>query len=211
MDDGTDDILAEIAAYYSARLAEHGPTARGADWNSEEGQQLRFAQLAKLIVPPLGFSLNDVGCGYAAMFDYLDGNCRDFSYFGIDVSASMIATARARIGSRSNVRLNVAGMPPTVADYSIASGIFNVRGQRGDADWSGYLETMLAAFDRCSRRGFAFNCLTAYADAEKKRPDLYYADPCAVFDLCKRSFSRDVALLHDYGLYEFTILVRKTT
>jgi hypothetical protein len=38
---------------------------------------------------------------------------------------------------------------------------------------------------------------------------LYYADPCAIFDLCKRRYSRNVALLHDYGLYEFTIVVRK--
>jgi hypothetical protein len=30
-----------------------------------------------------------------------------------------------------------------------------------------------------------------------------------IFDICKRKFSRNVALLHDYGLYEFTILVRK--
>jgi len=30
-----------------------------------------------------------------------------------------------------------------------------------------------------------------------------------LFDYCKRTYSRDVALLHDYGLYEFTILVRK--
>jgi hypothetical protein len=57
--------------------------------------------------------------------------------------------------------------------------------------------------------GFAFNCLTSYSDAERKRDYLYYADPCALFDLCKRRYSRNVALLHDYGLYEFTLLVRK--
>ena len=39
---------------------------------------------------------------------------------------------------------------------------------------------------------------------------LYYADPGRLFDLCKRRYSRNIALLHDYGLYEFTILVRKT-
>jgi hypothetical protein len=41
------------------------------------------------------------------------------------------------------------------------------------------------------------------------KPHLYYADPCDLFDLCKRRFSPQVTLLHDYGLYEFTILVRK--
>jgi hypothetical protein len=41
------------------------------------------------------------------------------------------------------------------------------------------------------------------------RDDLYYADPCELFDHCKRQHSRNVALLHDYTLYEFTILVRR--
>jgi hypothetical protein len=53
------------------------------------------------------------------------------------------------------------------------------------------------------------NCLTGYSDDDKKRDYLYYADPCRLFDLCKRRYSRQVALLHDYGLYEFTVLVRK--
>ncbi|REM56201.1 class I SAM-dependent methyltransferase, partial [Mycobacterium tuberculosis] len=51
----------------------------------------------------------------------------------------------------------------------------------------------------------------SYSDASKMRDDLYYADPCALFDLCKRRYSKSVALLHDYGLYEFTILVRKAS
>ncbi|HAW53355.1 MAG TPA: SAM-dependent methyltransferase, partial [Flavobacteriales bacterium] len=47
------------------------------------------------------------------------------------------------------------------------------------------------------------------SDPDRKRPDLYYGDPCFFFDYCKRNFSRNVALLHDYNLYDFTILVRK--
>ncbi len=29
------------------------------------------------------------------------------------------------------------------------------------------------------------------------------------FDYCKRNFSKNVALLRNYGLYDFTVLVRK--
>ena len=43
---------------------------------------------------------------------------------------------------------------------------------------------------------------------DRMRDDLYYADPGFVFDHCKRRYSRHVALLHDYGLWEFTVLVR---
>jgi hypothetical protein len=53
--------------------------------------------------------------------------------------------------------------------------------------------------------------LTSYSDSGRmaRRPDLYFADPLFYFDYCKRNFSPDIALLHDYGLYDFTVLVRK--
>ena len=62
---------------------------------------------------------------------------------------------------------------------------------------------------KLSRTGFAFNALSLYSDPDRRRPDLYYADPLYWFDHCKRRYCRFVALLHDYPLYEFTILVRK--
>jgi len=43
-----------------------------------------------------GFSLNDLGCGYGALLDYLTPRWREFSYCGCDVSADMISAARDR-------------------------------------------------------------------------------------------------------------------
>ncbi len=110
------------------------------------------------------------------------------------------------------MQMRISALPPTpaeIADYGIASGIFNVRLGHSDSEWQNYLERTLDVLDRTSRRGFGFNCLTSYSDRERMRDYLYYANPGALFDLCKRRYSRNVALLHDYGLYEFTILVRK--
>jgi SAM-dependent methyltransferase len=209
MENKTTEILVEVADYYSAKLAEHGETPRGVDWNGEESQELRFAQLAQVISQQAGFSLNDLGCGYGALFDYLSSCCRDFVYNGSDVSTNMINAAQNRHASSPNARFSVAAEPPEMADYGIASGIFNVRLGRSDTEWCNYLEATLDVLDRTSRLGFAFNCLTSYSDSDKMRNYLYYADPCVLFDLCKRRYSRHVALLHDYGLYEFTILVKK--
>jgi hypothetical protein len=94
------------------------------------------------------------------------------------------------------------------ADVTLASGIFNVRLDVPDDEWRAYIEATLERIAGLSRRGFAFNMLTSYSDAEKMRSDLYYGDPRSFFDLCKRRYSRNVALLHDYGLYEFTMIVR---
>ena len=72
------------------------------------------------------------------------------------------------------------------------------------------LETLARMNELCTR-AFAFNMITNYSDADRmaQRPDLYFGDPLFFFDFCKRHLSPNVALLHDYGIYDFTILVRK--
>lgn len=201
--------LKEIAEYYSSKLAQYGETPRGVDWNGQESQSLRFEQLCQVIESSSSFSVNDLGCGYGALYDFMVRRYESFSYFGIDIVDSMIQAARQRFQDKAGVSFSLANVPEKTADYGFASGIFNVRLGRSDDDWQSYLEATLDGLDQTSRFGFAFNCLTCYSDAHKMHDYLYYADPCTLFDLCKRRYSRNVALLHDYGLYEFTILVRK--
>ncbi len=208
-DKSSSEILCEVAEYYTSKLAEHGETPRGVDWNGNESQELRFEQLCKLIDTSSPFSINDLGCGYGALYDFLASKQKQFTYNGIDVSEKMILTAINRYKDKSNARFIVSSEPDKQQDYSLASGIFNVRMNRSDDEWLSYIKDTLDLLDRNSRLGFAFNCLTSYSDKDKMRDYLYYADPGALFDLCKRRYSRNIALLHDYGLYEFTILVRK--
>lgn len=201
--------LRDVSGYFAETLGLHGPTARGVDWNGEESQHIRFGQLSKVITRDGDFSVNDLGCGYGAYHDYLAARYTGFSYAGFDITPAMIQAASERLAGRDRVRLALADAPDSMADYGIASGIFNLRLSTPDTEWLRYIERTLDSLDRTSRLGFAFNCLTLYSDPPKMRPDLYYADPCALFDRCKRLYSRNVALLHDYGLYEFSILVRK--
>ena len=209
MQDDNDAILEKVASYYSSKLAEHGQSARGVDWNGEEGQALRFEQLSKVITQSREFSVNDLGCGYGAYFDYLRPRRDLFQYRGFDLSAEMISAAQQRFAGNDGAHFAVTGEPDAVADYGVASGIFNVRLDSTDDAWRSHVLRTLDVLNKTSRRGFSFNCLTLYSDQDRMRDYLYYADPCDLFDHCKRTYSRDVALLHDYGLYEFTILVRK--
>ena len=211
MQNNKTDLLTEVAEYYSSKLAKYGQTPRGVDWNGEESQNRRFEQLSNIINTSDPFSVNDLGCGYGAFYDFLAHRYESFSYSGIDVSVDMIRAAERRYQDKRQARFVLSSQPEQVADYGVASGIFNVRLGRSDDEWRSYLEGTLDVLDRTSRFGFAFNCLTSYSDADKMRDYLYYANPCVLFDLCKRRYSRNVALLHDYGLYEFTILVRKQT
>lgn len=91
------DLLLEVADYYSAKLAEYGETPRGVDWNGEQSHTLRFEQLTKVIKQPEGFGLNDLGCGYGALFDYLISRDRNFVYIGCEVSGGMIRAALSKL------------------------------------------------------------------------------------------------------------------
>lgn len=203
------DLLNEISNYYSEKLAEHGESPQGVDWNGQESQTLRFEQLYKVIDTSTHFSVNDLGCGYGAFYDFLKQQSQLFSYTGVDVSEDMVRAAKQRYSDKDSAHFIFAREPDKIADYGIASGIFNVRLNRTDKEWLSYLETTLDTLDRTSRSGFSFNCLTSYSDAEKMKDYLYYANPSELFDFCKCHYSRNVALLHDYDLYEFTILVKK--
>jgi SAM-dependent methyltransferase len=204
-----DGIRSQVGQYYTAKVAAHGATPSGVDWNSAESQRLRFAQLLKVIGTPEPFSINDYGCGYGALADYLQEQKRHFTYCGFDISEKMIALARLSRPDSPQITFVEREDALGVADYTVASGIFNVRLQTPIEDWQRYVLDTLELLHERSRIGFAFNVLTKYSDAELMRPNLYYADPLFLFDHCKKRFSRFVALLHDYPLYEFTLLVRK--
>jgi len=205
-----DRILQPVADYYSEKVRAHGATPGGADWNGAESQHLRFTQLLRILPPGTGpLTLDDCGCGYGALLDHIKAQGPvGIDYAGFDISADMIAQARARHPADRD-RFQVGARGTRRAGFAVASGIFNVRLDTPTAEWERHIAATLDLLHEGTSRGFAFNCLTAYSDPPKRRPDLYYGDPCFYFDLCKRRYARNVALLHDYGLYEFTLLVRK--
>lgn len=208
----SDQIKKQVEAYYSERITTHGATPAGVDWNGEASQQIRFRQLLKIASGNAVYSLNDAGCGYGALLDFLQQDASTaeaaIDYLGYDLSPMMIEQAVQRFPTCQE-RFVCADGGGRIADYAVASGLLSVKQDASVAEWEAFILAILDQLHAESRLGFAFNCLTSYSDADKMRPHLYYGDPCRFFDYCKRRFSRNIALLHDYGLYEFTVLVRK--
>lgn len=201
----------KIKSYFGEKFDAFGTTPRGVDWNSNDSQNMRFDQLIKVCPPSGELSINDYGCGYGALIDYLEARGFQLQYTGFDLVEAMVVKAREMHRDKPYCRFTSNEGELPVADYTVTSGIFNVRFDTPYESWTGYVTSVLHKIDAISRYGFSFNMLTKYSDADRMRPDLYYADPCFIFDYCKTHFSRNVALLHDYELYDFTILVRKET
>lgn len=204
-----DDLRAQVRDYYEARLRAHGPTPAGVDWNSLESQELRFAQLAWLWRDDPDARLLDYGCGYGALAEYVRSRGHRGAYVGFDLSDAMADAARTRLAALPDCVVTARAGELEAADYAVASGVFNVKQDADSETWQAYVWDTIDHLASLGTRGFAFNALSSYSDPDKRRPDLFYADPLQCFDRCKRRYSRFVALLHDYPLYEFTIVVRR--
>ena len=202
-------ILENINHYYTDKIKIYGATPKGVDWNGEDSQFVRFEQLSKIINKDI-FSINDIGCGYGKYFEFLQNRFSNFNYYGFDLSQEMINNAKSLYSNKGGGFMQVDNLKNIEkADYSVASGIFSVKMEHNESEWLSYILATLEKMNDKSNNGFSFNMLTKYSDKEYMKDNLYYADPLFIFDYCKRNFSKQVALLHDYGLYEFTILVKK--
>lgn len=202
----------DLKNYYNEKLSRLENNAQKVGWKNREAQWIRFEQLLKIISKSADFSLNDLGCGIGDLLEYMQNlDFKNFSYRGYDVMPEMIAEAEKIYQAQQQILFKTipeAG-EMEAADYVVASGIFNIRYSLSDEEWKNYILTTLRTMNEKSHKGFAFNALTKYSDKEFMKGELYYSDPLFLFDFCKINFSKNVALLHDYNQYDFTILVRK--
>jgi SAM-dependent methyltransferase len=206
----TREILSTVASYYSGKLEQHGETPKGVDWRDERAQEERFAHLSAVWREPndLTGSIADLGCGYGSYLGYLRVNGFTGAYSGFDVSQAMIDSARKRFAGDPAAEFVLGNALDVPVDYVVASGIFNVRLTTPVPDWERYIFETIDAMQRVSRKGFAFNCLTN--KVTYRRDDLYYGDPQFWLDHCRREGSVP-ALREDASLFDFTIIVRKTS
>ena len=201
-------ILETVADYYAARLRRFGTTPQGVDWSAADSQLLRFDRLLQVAQDGGDASLIDYGCGYGALVDYLAATGRPFSYSRV---------RRLRVDDSG--RHSQARRRRPLFLHASADGADAGRLHRG--------ERHLQREARARRRRVA-RLRHAHVDDDggveqprlrvqhaldvfrpaKRRRDLFYGDPARMFDLCMQRFSPRVALLHDYPLYEFTIIVR---
>jgi SAM-dependent methyltransferase len=204
-------IHASIKRYYTELLSTHGATPRGVDWTCVATQELRFVQLLRVCDFAAPFSLNDVGCGYGALVAYLQRRHRDteIDYLGIDMAPAMIHQAR-RIWKDCNfVDFVVATTSPRIADYSVASGIFNVKLDQPADLWEDFIANTLEDMWATSRRGFAVNLMAPRLLEHAQDPDLYCVAPKPWVSYCEQKLRGSVEVLRDYGMREFTLLVHQ--
>ena len=197
-----------IAGHYRSLLNEFGDTADSAQWSDKKSQFRRFKVLNK-IGDLAGNSVLDYGCGCGAFAQYLnESNQSPSLYCGVDLVEEFFEYARLKQPNGIFCRPDQLKQNSSF-DYSFVSGVFNNKFDTSSQFWR---ETISYLFG-ITQKGLAFNMLSTFV--EYRDPDLYYVDPCVVFEFVKTQVSPYVSIHHDYlprsdsYPYEFTVFVRK--
>ena len=196
--------LNDIQEFVNQRLESSGQGIKAVGWGDKASQYLRFDYLAK------DFDFNeksvmDVGCGLGDFIHYLNSKeIMNFSYFGIDLSDSMIEQCNTLFNA-PNIHFHqgiIFNEGLKKVDICILSGALSYK---FDGALENAQKTMAAMFD-LAREGIALNFLSTKVDFELEKNQHY--NPEEVLDWANR-LSNDVILYEDYPLYEFTIQLKK--
>jgi SAM-dependent methyltransferase len=201
------ELIEKIKTYYDDKLKAHGPTAKGVDWKNEETQVIRFALLSEVFAGQTNFTVNDLGCGYGAFAEYLLAAHVPFDkYHGYDISDEMIYESKKKFAESPSCCFTKSSTP-TEADFTVSSGIFNVKLDTPDDEWKVVVEGLLETMHAVSRKGFSFNMLNQPTAESFRREHLFYADSDYFETLCREKFGTKTNVLKHENLYEFTIVV----
>ena len=199
-----------INTLYKENLEKFGINSKSVGWKDLDSQNLRFIKLNQVLNKSnTSISINDYGSGYGAHLTNLLAEGWDISkYTAYDINLEMLEKLKENHKDLTAVEINCIQSPEiiTLADYSLVSGTFNVMPNNNREQWEENIQIRLMQLKEFSKFGFAFNLLSKYVDWEQD--GLYYADPLFWFDFCKQKITRNISLLHDYDLYEWTIICK---
>jgi hypothetical protein len=208
----SEGMLKIVKTAYRRRFQEYGPEPQGVYWSNAENVKRRFDVLCRIFDPQdiaLGeSSINDLGCGYGALYDYLVSNpiMRGGSYYGYDICENLLDACAKRVKD-PRAHFHQSMRATETADYSLVSGTFNLNINADDNQWLAYVLASLQDLWDKTDKGMAFNML--HIKDKTSQDGLYYADPLVFEGFCRTHLSNDVTIRDDYGLPDFTIYVRR--
>lgn len=113
------------------------------------------------------------------------------------------------MAGRRAVRFVAGDRSPRMADYSVASGIFNVRLGELDDGWQSFVRATLHQLALTSSRGFAVNFVDPPLCGGWVAPGLYTTSPEPWVEDRRDHIGADVAVITGYGMREFSLLARR--
>lgn len=208
-----------IQTRHKVSIERHGYEPQALFWSNREIQHIRFKKLME-ILPSLEvlsakqWSLLDVGCGFADLYDFLQDLDYAPNYSGLDISQDMVNAANAM---HKHIEVNQGELvdfnySENQFDYVFLSGALNEVVEtelEGNAQQQGaYAKSVIFEMYRICKQGVAFNLLDKRHSWVASRTDLQAFTPVEIVGFCK-GFASQVRLVEGYLENDFTVHLYK--
>ena len=204
-----------LQEHYESCVIKHGSNAKGMDWPSPEDLSKRFQVLTEI----MEFSSEsnkqvdvlDLGCGVGLLIDYMAevGTISKIKYYGLDRSPIMIdlATKRHPEFTFGVCDILIDKLPDNSTDYIIMNGLFTEKRELTFDQMFSFFISMISEAFRVARKGISFNVMSSHVDWQ--RNDLFHVELDRLVSHLIKQCSRNIVIRMDYGLYEYTVYVKK--
>jgi SAM-dependent methyltransferase len=205
------ELLKPVAHSYEWSINKYGPTHRATAWRDEKRQQRRFDIFSGLLAHDSNrdnVTINDLGCGYGAMFNTYRklSQFTNGKYFGYDISTAMIKAAEKKV-SDPRARFILSHKATENADYSFVSGTYNMKMAADDDEWLEYIEKNIVHLWSKTKISMGFNMLNIASPLREKT--LYYADPNHFIKFCEKNLRGSIHMIDLLSPNEFVLFIIK--
>ena len=199
-----------IVEHYEACLERHGDTHLGVDWPKAEDVETRHRVMLDVIRRRDGdpVRLLDFGCGASHLYEYVRKHgISGIEYSGLDISPRFVELSQSKFPEVRYWCADILDDDIVLPkfDYAVMNGVFTERVGMTFEDMLEYFKQVIRRVFQLVDDGLVFNVMSKQVDRE--RDDLFHLPFDVLAGFLTSEISRDFALRHDYGLYEYTIYV----
>jgi trans-aconitate methyltransferase len=200
-----------------ADVIERSVNARGvtpeAVWLDREGALdkgvRRCEAIFRMIDSDGEFTLLDVGCGPGLGLGFLEERYGQLAgrYCGVDVSDALLSEARKLWPRHQFLNRDIIAdpLPQLAYDFTAINGVLTCKYTLSHEAMESFAMALLEMAWKSTRVAMSFNVMSPHVDW--MRDDLFHWPLDRAMAFCVSKMSRNVNIIADYGLYEYTLQV----
>lgn len=200
----------KLINHYEDCFIKHGDSHLGVDWPNLDDVNTRYQIMLDGINLVNAKSCLDFGSGLAHFREYLqDKGQTSLLYEGIELSTKMLLHCKLKMPEvvfHSHDVL-VEGWKMKQFDAVVMNGVFTEKQSLNYTTMFAYFEDLLKLAYHETRKIVIFNVMSKQVDWE--RDDLFHVPLDELAWMLSRNFGRSYIIRSDYGLYEYTVYLKK--